>query len=192
MNQLSVPIKDLLDKHQEILEQGELKPRAISFHMWMIGSAANAANPTIVFTSKSRRQRTFAKALLKDSKLLSEYPGIKIKTLDKAPAVYQAAEAHLDADGNSISDHGIYMIDDSRGTCGSLVAFGSSRLATMGGVILIDGVHYGISAQHTRSSYLRDRQLLQNELGDVPCFDDDSDSEYCDLIEYTSKGMISH
>lgn len=179
----------MLDNHQEILEQGELKPRAVSFHMWMIGSVASAANPTIVFSSKSRRQRTFAKVLLKESKLLDNYPGITIKTLDKAPAVYQAADSKLEFDDEEISNDGIYMVDDSRGVCGCLVAFGSSRLATMGGIILIDNVHYGISAQHARFNYTRERQCLTSEPADAPCFDDDSDSEYSDLIESTSRGI---
>ena len=192
MNKLSLPIKEMLDNHQEILEQGELKPRAVSFHMWMIGSVASAANPAIVFSSKSRRQRTFAKVLLKESKLLDSYPGIKIKTLDKAPAIYQAADFNLDIDGQEISNDGIYMVDDSRGVCGSLVAFGNSRLATMGGVILIDNVHYGISAQHARFNYTRERQCLPSEPADALCFDDDSDSEYSDLIESTSRGTKSH
>ena len=192
INNLSIPIKEMLDNHQEILEQGELKPRAVSFHMWMIGSVASAANPTIVFSSKSRRQRTFAKVLLKESKLLDNYPGIRIKTLDKAPAVYQAADSNLDTDGEEISNDGIYMVDDSRGICGSLVAFGNSKLATMGGVILIDNVHYGISAQHARFNYTRERQRLTSEPVDAPCFDEDSDSEYGDLIEITSRGTKNH
>ena len=189
MNKLSLPIKEMLDKHQETLEQGEPKPRAVSFYMWMIGCAVNAANPTIVFSSKSSRQRKYAKILLKESKLLDGYPGIKIKTLDKAPAIYQAAGFNLDLDSEEVSNDGIYMVDDSRGVCGSLVAFGNSRLATMGGVILIDNVHYGISAQHARFDYIRERQNLTREPADVPCFDDDSDSEYCDPIEITSRGM---
>ena len=192
MNKLSIPIKEMLDNYQEILEQGELKPRAVSFHMWMIGTVASAANPTIVFSSKSRRQRTFAKVLLKESKLLDNYPGIRIKTLDKAPAIYQAADSNLNVDGEEVSDDGIYMVDDSRGVCGSLVAFGNSKLATMGGVILIDNVHYGFSAQHARFDYIRERQCLTSEPADAPCFDDDSDSEYCDLIETTSRGTKSH
>lgn len=192
-NNLSIPIKELLDKNQESLEQGELKPSAISFHMWMVGSTATAANPTVVFSSKSPRQRRFAKALLKESKLLDNYPpGIKIMTLDKAPAIYQAANANGDVDDENVSDNGIYMVDDSRGACGSLVAFGSSRLATMGGVILIDGVHYGISVQHARFDYARERQPLTNEPADVPCFDDDSDSEYSEMIEGTSRGKTRY
>ena len=192
MNRLSIPIKEMLDNYQDILEQGELKPRAVSFHMWMIGSAASAASPTIVFSSKSRRQRTFAKVLLKESKLLDNYPGVRIKTLDKVPAIYQAAESNLDLDSQEISNDGIYMVDDSHGVYGSLVSFGNSGLATMGGVILIDNVHYGISAQHARLNYIRERQCLTSEPADAPCFDEDSESEYGDLVEATSRGTNKH
>lgn len=89
MEKLSLPIMALLDKNHELLEQGESKPRAISFNMWMIGSCPSSAVPTIVFSSRSRRQRTYAKSLLKESKLLDDYPGVRIKTLDKVPAIYQ-------------------------------------------------------------------------------------------------------
>ena len=89
MNDLCAPIAQLLDKHCEALEQGEPKPRAIAFNMWMVGSSPQSAHPTIIFSSKSLRQRTFAKALLKESHLLDKYPGMRIKTLDRVPAIYR-------------------------------------------------------------------------------------------------------
>ncbi len=47
------------------------------------------AEPTLVFSSKSRRKRRHAKALLKDSKLLDAYPGVRVKTQEKMPANLQ-------------------------------------------------------------------------------------------------------
>ena len=185
IQKLARPIKDLLDKHQELLEQGEPKPRPIAFHMWMIGKNADVAQPTIVFSSKSKRQRKYAKALLNDSKLLDEYPGVAIKTLDKMPAVPRSAQG---ANPASSANCG-HVIGGSHGLCGSLVAFGQTGITTMGGVIFINGVEYGMSAQHARFETTQD--LEENESDDeTPCFDDDSDSEENDLTEITSRGQL--
>ena len=197
---LSKDLKDLLDKHKDALKQGEPKPRAISFNMWMTGCKPESSSPTIVFSSKSQRQRAFATALLKDSKLLDQYPGVRIKTLDRMPAIYQAGSQEPETTGTTRSgtedvpkdgsEEAIYMFDDSRGSCGALIAFGHLRLATMGGILLINGTYYGISAQHGRYESLEQPEDAINE-GNFLCFDDDSDTEGSDLdnlIEITSSG----
>ena len=197
---LAKDLQDLLDKHKDALKQGEPKPRAISFNMWMTGSKPELSCPTIVFSSKSPRQRAFAKALLKDSKLLDQYPGVRIKTWDRMPAIYQAGSQKpdtiettrdsTDIVPNDASEEAIYMVDDSRGSCGALIAFGRLRLATMGGILLINGTYYGISAQHGRYEFLEEPEDGINE-GNSLCFDDDSDTEDSDLdnlIEITSRG----
>ncbi len=197
---LSKDLQALLDKHKDALKQGEPKPRAISFNMWMTGSKPESSSPTIVFSSKSPRQRAFAKALLKDSKLLDQYPGVRIKTLDRMPAIYQAGSQQPDTiettcdstDNvpNDGSEEAIYMVDDSRGSCGALIAFGRLRLATMGGILLINGTYYGISAQHGRYEFLEEPEDAINE-GNSLCFDHDSDTENYDLdnlVEITSSG----
>ena len=198
---LSKDLKDLLDNHKDALKQGEPKPRSISFSMWMIGAKPKSSNPTIVFSSKSLRQRAVAKALLKDSKLLDDYPGVRIKTMEWNPAIYQAGSQEpytIETTGDSIDnvhnddseEEAVYMIDDSRGSCGALIAFGRLRLATMGGTLLINGTYYGISAQHGRYKFLEEPEDAANE--DNPLrFDDDSDtedSELENLVEITSRG----
>ena len=193
-------LQKLLDKHKDALMEGESKPRAISFNMWMTGSKPELCGPTIVFSSKSPRQRLFAKALLKDSKILDQYPGIRIKTVDRMPAIYRAGSQEPDTIEparditenvpNNGTEEAIYMVDDSRGSCGALIAFGHLRLATMGGILLINGTYYGISAQHGRYELLEEPEDSTNE-GASLCFDDDSDAEDSDLdnlIEITSRG----
>ena len=197
---LARDLQKLLDMHKDALKQGEPLPRSIAFSMWMIGRHPESSNPTIVFSSKSLRQRAFAKALLKDSKLLDDYPGFKIKTLERKPAIYRAGSQERgtiemtcdDTDDFEKRDpeDAIYMVDYSRGSCGALIAFGHSRLATMGGTLLINGTYYGISAQHGRYKFLDEPEDAANE--DNPlCFDDDSDTEDSDLenlVDITSRG----
>lgn len=190
MEKLCVPIKDLLDKHQELLEQGESKPRAMSFEMWMLGALPTSAQPTIVFSSKSKRQRTYAKVLLKKSKLLDEYPSLQIKALDRMPAVYQSAERVPEANTSIASDNDVFLADESCEPCGALITFGHAKMATMGGVLLINGVHYGISAQHARHRPLAELEDNVPDSGPL-CFDDDSDIENDDLMDITSAASIS-
>ena len=193
METLSVPIKELLDKNQELLEQGESKSRPLSFQMWMLGQDHHTAVPTIVFCSKSKRQRTCAKALLKESGLLNDYPGIEIKALDKVPAVYRSAKQSPNTTSEDAFEAGIFMFERSCEPRGALISVGHARTATMGGVLLINGSYYGITAQHAQFDPLG----LEDDVDDDEdlCFDDDSDSdsdsELQTSIEMTSKGSVS-
>ncbi|KAL2039881.1 hypothetical protein N7G274_007284 [Stereocaulon virgatum] len=60
----------------------------------------------------------------------------------------------------------------------------------MGGVIFINGVEYGMSAQHARFETNQDLEEDESD-HETPCFDDDSDYEENDLTEITSEGSIS-
>lgn len=188
-NTLLVPIHELLNNHRDSLEQGESKTTAISFSVYMLGYTPQSAYPAVVFTSRSRRQRKFAQALLKESKLLDCHPSVHIKTLEAVPMIPYAGE-HIPGTFEDVSPNGVYMVDDSRGYNGSLIAFGGSRLATMGGVLLINGNHYGISVQHARLDGMQENEEVNLQCGPLR-FDDDSDTEESDLVEITSGGSIS-
>lgn len=174
MAKLSRPVEELLNKHQEDLEHGECKPSAISFNMRMIGSCPSSAIPTLVISSRNRKKRTLAKALIKQSKLLNEYPGVRVKTLDKKPAVYTGGEDE------------VYILDDSHGLCGAPIIFGRSGIATMGGVLSIGGAQYGISVQHARFESIEEEGDGADE-NKLPCFDEDSDTESIGCVQITSK-----
>ena len=185
METLCEPLAEILAKHCESLEQGEPKPRALSFHMWMMGKTPESAYPAIVFSSKSRKQRIFAKALLKESHLLDQHPGVRIRTLDKVPATFCAETS--DTVSSGVADDAVYMIDGSRGACGALLAIGQTKLATMGGVLLIDGYECGISVQHIRWQ-LSQETLKEDDSCLPPCFDYDSDEEDIGMVDITSRG----
>ena len=91
---LRLDIQTLLDNHRDHIAQGEAKPRRVSFNMFMVGTSPESSSPVIAFISKSSRQRRYAKALLKDSKLLKDHPSIGIKMLNKEPALPQANFSH--------------------------------------------------------------------------------------------------
>ena len=188
MKNLYPHVSKLLEENQDRLEEGEDKPSVIGFNMWMEGKTAASSQPIIVFSSKSRRQRTRAKELLKESQLLTEYPGIKVKALDKMPAIYAAGgsdQATL-VRGDILND--ICVPQNCTLTCGAPIYFGGSRLATLMGVIKVGDEHYGLTAQHARFRSPRDVSLALDK-DEALAFDDDSDEESEDDAEATSKGM---
>ena len=189
MQKLSPDIKRLLEDNRELLEQGEDRPRVVAFNMWMEGSKPASAQPIIVFSSKSRRQRSFAKALLRQSGLLAGQPHIQIKTLDKMPAVYRAAEGKSNSETRIIDDKGVYVLGQSTGTCGVLISFGNSKLSTLTATFKLGDVWYGMSAQHPRLNYPQEPESPTSAV-DFLAFDEDSDEEVDDIATATSKGEL--
>ena len=188
MERLSGEIKRLLEDNQELLEQGEDRPRVVAFNMWMEGSKPSSAKPIIVFSSKSKRQRSFAKVLLKDSGLLAEHPSIQIKTLDKMPAVHRAAEESAAAHAGDKGDNNVYLLNGSRESCGALIRLGHpSRTATLTATFKIGDTWYGMSVQHARFDDLQEPESPTTS-DEILAFDDDSDDEVDDLATATSKG----
>ena len=182
---LEPKINDLLERHKELIEQGEVKPRMTSWNMLMIGTSGETAQPTIVFASRSRRQRQYAKALLKDSDLLAECPSVRIKTMEKSPAELRAAYS-IDSQQNSDKDeHGLYLVHDAGEPSGSLISIERRRLATLGGVVKLNDKQFGFTAQH--ASQVADEEESPVDTG-VCAFDDDSDVDEDELVEMTSRG----
>ena len=186
LNDLRLDIQALLDNNKDEIERGEAKPRRVSFNMFMVGLQPQSANPVIVFISKSSRQRNYAKTLLKHSRLLDKHPSIRIKTLNKQPPEPRAVPSESEHHYTEDDENGVFLIDGTRGHCGAKIAIGRERLARMGGVLLINGNYYGITAQHTRfeASTEPDDSVDSEPL----CFDEDSDDEHMASVEITSKG----
>ena len=188
MERLSPEIKRLLEDNQELLEQGEDRPRVVAFNMWMEGSKPSSSKPIIVFSSKSKRQRSFAKVLLKDSGLLAEHTSIQIKTLDKMPAVHRAAEESAAANVGKKHDNNVYLLNASQEGSRALISLGHpSRNATLTATFKIGDTLHGISVQHVRFD---DPQEPESPTAsdEILAFDDDSDDEVGELVPATSKG----
>ena len=188
METLSGEIKRLLEDNQELLEQGEDRQRGVAFNMWMEGSKPGSAKPIIVFSSRSKRQRSFAKVLLKDSGLLADHPSIQIKTLDKKPAVHRAAEESAAAHAENKDDSNVYLLNGSQESCGALISLGHpSRTATLTATFKIGDSWYGMLVQHARFDDPQEPDSPTSS-DEILTFDDDSDDDVGDLITATSKG----
>lgn len=187
---LAPQIQVLLDDHRDGCFMGcEEQPRTISYHIWMVGHQRPKAKPTLIISSKSKSQRLAAKDLIRDSGLLDQFPGVQLKTLDKRPAVLQAdyVNSFMAVDRN---DNTLYVIGTPTNPCGALLTLGSRRKATLGGVIIIGGQYYGMTALHRQ--HCEDQETeSQDDDGKIIAFDDDSDLEQEEPIDVMSKGSIS-
>lgn len=194
MRELYPHIRQLLENNQEILERGEDKPRIIGFNLWMVGKNPSTSQPVIVFSSKSWRQRSQAKELLIRSGLLNGYPGIKIKTLDRMPAVYRTQGHEQEQDRIYPSseyiltipeDPFVYIHRHHDVACGAFISFGNVRPATLAGIVSIGGICYGLTAQHGR---FNSQETLGFVAGsdEVLAFDEDSDDG-----NYQDTGIIN-
>ena len=188
--ELSIPIKDFLDRRQEDIERGEKKPQTVSFHMLMVGSEPAKAEPTIIFASKNQRQRTYTSILIKQDKLLDDYPGVKIRTLPKMPAVRRSGPFLSKSNYKTQSDDGIYLIDRPNSACGALISYGGSKLGTLGGVILIKGVLHGLATQHPRYN-IHEKIEKPDTQNDLLSFDEDMTFDNDEVTEITSRGKFT-
>ena len=189
-NQIAPAVDKLIEDNMELLEQGEPKSSGISFNMWMEGSKPSSARPVIVFSSRSRRQRTCAKALLKDSGILDKYPGISIKALDRIPAIHQAKSLPQIPSRHNHSTLDIFVNDPASEPFGAQISFGDSKFATMLGMVYLNGIKHALIPQHPRFNH--DREDLNDtcEKEQLLEFDEDSEVDETDLVEITSAGMF--
>jgi hypothetical protein len=187
-NKVGQPIQKLLDDCRDFLEEGEEIARPISYQIWMVGRSVETALPTIVFTSKSKRSRTKATVIVKDSDILAEFPSIAVKALSAIPAMPKADTGKDNQHPQETDEDDVSMIGSPSHACGAPILVGGGRKATLGGVLLIDGRWYGITANHARFGDVEGPSDPSEGSKDVS-FDDDSDLEDDDFIEITSKGV---
>jgi hypothetical protein len=187
-NKVAYPIQKLLDDRRDFLEEGEEIARPISYQIWMVGRNVESALPTIVFASKSKRSRTKATIIVKENDILAEFPGIAVKALSAIPAVPKADIGNHSQHPQETDEDDVSTIGYPQHACGAPIIVGGERKATLGGVLLIGGGWYGITANHARFGDIEEPSNLSEGSREVS-FDDDSDLEEDAFIEITSKGV---
>ena len=73
--QVLEPIRNFLVSQHEQLSKGISVRKALLLDIYMIGPTAEQARPTIIFTCENKTQRQRAQELVRNSKLLDQYPG---------------------------------------------------------------------------------------------------------------------
>lgn len=188
--EVAIAIKDLLDDNKEELERGEQKQCTVAFYIFMVGSDPKQSQPTIIFASRSKRQRKMAKALVKEQDLLSKHPGIRLETLSQLPAVPRAPSkpsvSHRSQPSSFQSmegDQECQIVGKPVNLCGALLKCGDSQ-ATMGGIIRVGSRLYGTTAFHAGLSMPIELAETARELA----FDVDVDSDDDEDFDATSQG----
>ncbi len=175
MNDIGDSVKELLQNNTDLMQQGEDKATTMSFDMWMVGHDVESSVPTIVFSSKSRRQRKFAKALLQDSRILEDHPEVSIRTQEKTPAVFRSKDRPKNLAHERTIDTDVYLVDPRDGPCGALLSIGHDRSTTMSGVVKLGDRYHAIVAQH---AFLEVGSEPLDSDGNRHCFDFDEDSDF--------------
>lgn len=177
---LSDRIKKLLEDHKEDLQSGEKISRAASFHMWMVGREPQIARPTIIVSCKSSAYRQKVIQLLKRNNILKDYPGMTMNSMDKMPAQPMGnsrckSPHQTQEDLSSHQENVIYLGAGYANACGNPIIIGNIHEATLGGVLLINGTHYGFTSLHPRKNESRSLESLVGD-GRELAFDYDSDA----------------
>ncbi|KAL9122717.1 MAG: hypothetical protein Q9187_000736 [Circinaria calcarea] len=192
-NEVAEKVKDLFQSQSDYLDEGEEDSFSFSYGIWMVGWDKSHAVPTIILGCQSTAVRTKAKNILKESGLLKSFPGIALKKTNRAPDPLAAGD-ELDESNNRDDVDAIYTLKGAKEQCGIRIFLGgadnpptqSAREATMGGIVLIDGVAYGISVSHVFAPTFRAPQSPAKD--DLIAFDEDSDTDAGNFTELTSKG----
>ena len=182
---IAAQVDDFLSRNQEEIIRGEAKATMVCWNLYMVGNNPTTARPMLVITSKSSRQRQYAKALLKESKLLEDYPAIRIRTVAKVPAQLKGGSTSS-ATSNSSFGSSIFLAPGSLTLSGALVSVGGKGLATVGGIVKIGATFYGFTAHHPGLGISR---WEEEDSADFYDFDEDSDSDDDeDIVDTTGKG----
>ena len=142
-------VKRLLEHSLEDIQQDGSKCTTLAFTLWMVGSSAENARPTIVLSSWDRRQREMAKQLLLSSPLVKQHPELRVRTREKMPAVFRADQTTISEDVDGSHESKIYLVDGKSGPCGALLTVDDDRPTTLSGAITLHGSYFGMIAQHS-------------------------------------------
>ncbi|KAL8992002.1 MAG: hypothetical protein Q9169_007458, partial [Polycauliona sp. 2 TL-2023] len=206
-------IEEVLEANKEHLDSEEELSHTVSFHLWMIGRKPDSAHPTIVFTSKSPGLRAKVIKVIKKDGLLTIYPGVRLKSMDRmpatalgnalkgdcrSPATSKSSSSLAEAQDCSLrveslpgsrtlstkstqnfpygASVALVQAHESQQICGTSLLIGGEYEATLGGVVVIDGLFYGFTAMHPHRRRLDDFAISDRPSESVVIFDRDSDT----------------
>lgn len=138
---IAKPIVLLLQEHSKELDTKDMD---LMVEVFMIGEEAESASPTILFSCQNPRIRHRAMALVKGSSILKDHDGLLMAECSRRRrplAMEENAEM-------ATLPPGVYATEPLR-HCGVSVLIsgeqrGSPRRATLGGIVFIAGLFYGL------------------------------------------------
>jgi hypothetical protein len=155
---VSSQITNLLKINTPELKKGLPSSPSVAIHVFMItkinplliftseDSVKRQTRPTIAIISKSKEYRKRARLLVKRDRLFSQLPGFDITGFDRVPAVERASsgpigcENCLEKCSTAVGHPTIVPV--------MLLCFPTGRAATLECFCGVDGVEYGMTANH--------------------------------------------
>ncbi|TVY85456.1 NEDD8-specific protease [Lachnellula suecica] len=179
--------KAIIDLLEDQFEHLDAKGKDFMFEMFMIGRRASTSKPTILFSCENKTPRQRAIHLVEKSAVLAPHPGVLMAQCSRLPRLYAGNDA------TSLAPPGVYVNGPLSMSVVVISDFGESRKATLGGVLLIDGQFFGLTANHAfLSAQIVDMDPapdLEFEFFDSSAFSHDFDEDESVLM--TSHGSIS-
>lgn len=172
---LAPSIKEYLERSVEPISSW------VTWSIYMMGRAVDKASPTIIFCSEVLKHRRDIRKAVKESGLLSRYPGFKTGHMSRPPDFDQLvplADELPPGSGKNTPAVSAIMKSSACGmqifiTGSSTIGNTWSRKATIGGVIKVNGKYFYTTAGHPLSEE-------SDEDSDAFSFDEDSDvSDVC-------------
>ena len=174
---LRLRIQELIRENEgEIYKNQNIRATATSHHCWMLGRNAESAQPTVIISHSAalilkRTMRLISRhGVLKTQGFsLKGCPSCDLQLLDGFPEAQLAYPANSRGLPISLS--------------GTEISVGEPvRKATIGGVLILDGVYYGATVAHafTEKGLPSDRNVLPKDecvLYDLDWAEDDSDDD---------------
>ncbi|TVY81713.1 Cell wall integrity protein scw1 [Lachnellula suecica] len=141
----SEQIINLLEDHFDLLDAQDAD---MVMEIFMIARKEAAPSPTILFRCQSKDARQKAMELVNAKSIMGPYPGVQMAACSMLPKSL-VAEDFL---GLPTLPPGVYSPDALR-HCGVSINIsgeqnGNVRKATLGGVVCIDGLFYGLTTAH--------------------------------------------
>lgn len=191
---VTLAIAKLLEDNKADLERGLPTSFSTGFHLFMVSKnkpllpftnppsdefLRGQTRPTIVIISKSKKYRKRALFLLRGHELIKGLPGFELAGFDRHPAVPMAASFPLasnhDLDGNIFA-----AAENGRILPGSSLFFPTTgKFATLGGIVDINGTHYGMTAYHASIHDHRIKNESNHANEELSSDDDNDDCSDC-------------
>ncbi|KAF4629312.1 hypothetical protein G7Y89_g8839 [Cudoniella acicularis] len=176
---VNTPHRDELSPYSKEFELDEKISTNFSFHLWMVGREPRSARPTVIFTSKSDSYRTKVIRILQANDILAKFPGMSLKSMDRMPAEPMGMKqepypSDIESRYSGPCEQQIYLRDGGKNVCGSSIQIGVNHEATLGGVLIINGIYFGFTSLHPRTTEDSSVETFTEDNSSFQ-FDDDSD-----------------
>jgi len=183
-------VRELLNERHACLTEAEPIIAPVVFGLYMTGRRKEQSSPVLLFSCIRPLPRRRAKELVKESRILANYPAIRLADSKRPPQALEllkilGGETGSWANNTERHENGVQYIYclpmDTRASGFPVLTknkSGGFRKTTIGGIVVLSGKYYGLTAAHPffESRFEGDREA-ESDPSDMECeFDTESES----------------